>query len=238
MIPPLVSIITVVYNAVETIESTINSVLNQTIDCYEFIIIDGGSNDGTANIIKKYESKITCWISEKDNGIYDAMNKGINLAKGDFIYFLGADDILYDSEVLSKFRNFANNKFQVLYGDVIFKNQKVKYDGKFNDIKIVTRNICHQSIFYPRSIFKSYVYNTNYKIFADYELNLKLFKSKLFKFKYIPLTVAIFNDLGSSGSRVSDEVFEQDRMHIIWTHFPFWIYLYRIVRNAISKMIN
>ena len=97
---PLISIITVTYNAAETIEETILSVINQSFDNFEFLIIDGGSTDDTINVIKKFQHKIDYWKSEPDSGIYDAMNKGVKSAKGEFIYFLGGDDLLFNSNVL------------------------------------------------------------------------------------------------------------------------------------------
>ena len=98
---PLVSIVTVVFNGEKYLEQTIQSVINQTYDNVEYIIIDGGSTDGTVDIIKNYEDRIDYWISEKDKGIYDAMNKGINLASGEWINFMNAGDIFYDEKVLN-----------------------------------------------------------------------------------------------------------------------------------------
>ena len=97
-----ISIITVSYNAAKTIEQTISSVVNQTYQDIEYIIIDGGSTDGTMDIIRKYEDRIAYWISEPDKGIYDAMNKGIDVATGDYVYFLGADDRLVDANIIDK----------------------------------------------------------------------------------------------------------------------------------------
>ena len=99
---PLVSIITPAFNSDKTIESTIKSVLSQSHPRIEYIIVDGGSTDGTINIIKKYEDKINVWISEQDEGIYDAMNKGIKLASGDIVGFLNADDVYFADNVLKK----------------------------------------------------------------------------------------------------------------------------------------
>ena len=89
-----ISIVTVSFNAVKTIEQTILSVINQTYENIEYIIIDGGSTDGTIDIIKKYEDQISYWVSEKDKGIYDAMNKGIDIATGDYVYFIQSADVL------------------------------------------------------------------------------------------------------------------------------------------------
>ena len=235
---PRISVITVVYNAVATLEETILSVINQDFDNFEFIIIDGRSTDGTIEIIKKYQNKITLWISEPDKGIYDAMNKGIKLAKGDFVYFLGGDDLLYSNYVLNKISSSLKDKNKIYYGNVLFKTRNIIYDGKFSLLKIATRNISHQSIFYPREIFDKYGFDTKYKIFADYELNLKLYGNSSYSFDYMPITVALFNDEGSSGSNVLDSCFEMDRFDIIKNNFPYWIYLYRIYRNKISKTLR
>lgn len=232
---PKITIITVVYNAVATIEQTIQSVIGQTYPNIEYIVIDGASTDGTIDIIKKYQDKITLWVSEPDNGIYDAMNKGLKRAKGDFVYFLGGDDLLYSNSVLNNISNRLIDKNKIYYGNVIFKTRNIIYDGKFSSLKIATRNISHQSIFYPRGIFDGYCFDTKYKIFADYELNLKLYGNSSYSFVYIPITVALFNDEGSSGSNVLDSCFERDRIEIIKNNFPFWIYLYRIFRSKISK---
>lgn len=235
---PKISIITVVYNCVNTLEETILSVINQDFDNFEFIIIDGGSSDGTIEIIQKHQDKITSWISEPDKGIYDAMNKGIKIAKGDYLFFLGGDDLLYINSVLKKISSKLTDKNKIYYGNVLFKTRNVIYDGKFSSLKIATRNISHQSIFYPREIFDKYSFDTKYKIFADYELNLKLYGNSSYSFVYMPITVALFNDEGSSGSNVLDSCFERDRVEIIKNNFPYWIYLYRIYRSKISKILR
>ena len=235
---PLISIITVVYNCVNTLEETILSVINQDFDNFEFIIIDGGSTDGTIEVIQKYQDKITSWISEPDKGIYDAMNKGIKIAKGDYVYFLGGDDLLYITSVLKIVSSRLTDKNKIYYGNVLFKTRNILYDGKFSALKLATRNISHQSIFYPREIFDNYSFDTKYKIFADYELNLKLYGNSYFSFAHMPITVALFNDEGSSGSNVLDSYFERDRLEIIKNNFPYWIYLYRIYRSKISKILR
>jgi glycosyltransferase involved in cell wall biosynthesis len=235
---PKITIITVVYNAVSTLEETILSVINQNFDNFEYIIIDGGSTDGTVEIIKKYQDNITLWISEPDKGIYDAMNKGIQNAKGEYVYFLGADDVLIDEFVLEKVKVLFTNKFNIYYGNVIFKNRNQLYDGKFNAFKLVTRNISHQSIFYPKAVFDEFQYNTVYRIFADYELNLKLFNHKEFQFQFIPITIALFNDYGVSGTITIDANFEADRLSIIKANFNYLVYLYRVFRTKFALLLR
>lgn len=235
---PKISIITVVYNAKSFLEETIESVLSQNFNNFEYIIIDGGSIDGTLDIIKKYQDRITLWVSEPDKGIYDAMNKGIKHAKGEYVYFLGGDDLLFDNQVLKNVNSYLMDKRKVYYGNVLFKKRNVIYDGEFNLVKIVTRNISHQSIFYPKEIFEKYSFDTKYKIFADYELNLKLYGNSSYSFVYIPITIALFNDEGASGSNTLDLNFENDRFEIIKNNFPYWIYLYRFFRTKLSKFLS
>jgi glycosyltransferase involved in cell wall biosynthesis len=233
---PLISIITVVYNAEATIEETILSIISQKNAHFEYLIIDGGSTDGTLKIIDKYIKHVSFFVSEPDKGIYDAMNKGVSFANGNYIYFIGADDIL-SNNILKAVSSYLK-KEKVIYGNVFFKNRKTIYDGNFSQYKIVTRNICHQAIFYPRKVFTQNNYNTKYKIFADYDLNLKLFNSSIFKFEYVPLTIAIFNDFGTSGLNGVDHIFERDRLKIIRKYFPIWIYYYRLLRTVVSKLIS
>ena len=122
---PKISIVTVVYNGEETIEETILSVKNLSYSNVEYIIIDGGSTDETLNIIKKYEDKIDYWISEKDNGIYDAMNKGIKKATSEFVIFMNGGDTFFDENVLANIEKDLTNDFDIYYGD----NYKVKENG-------------------------------------------------------------------------------------------------------------
>lgn len=229
---PKISIITVVFNGVRTIEETIISVSEQTYKDYEYIIIDGGSTDGTLEIISKHQSKVFFWISEQDKGIYNAMNKGVSYARGEFIYFLGADDVFFDNYVLEKFSNYliGNNVF---YGNVIFKKLNKLYDEKFYSYKLATRNISHQSIFYPQKLLIENKFKEIYNIFADYELNIRLFNK--FKFIYVSLVVAIFDDTGASGSNTIDKNFEKNRLKIIKKYFSFQVYLYRILRSWAAK---
>src|SRR5438105_14705 len=117
---PRISIITVVYNNVANIEVTILSILNQTYKNIEYIVIDGGSTDGTLDVIKKYKDKISFWVSEKDNGIYDAMNKGIKVATGEWINFINSGDSYFDNDVLEKIMEaeyFNATSIDVIYGN-------------------------------------------------------------------------------------------------------------------------
>jgi len=233
---PLLSVITVVRNGEEHLERTIRSVINQSYDNIEYIIIDGASTDGTVDIIKKYEDLIDYWMSEPDSGVYDAMNKGVAIAKGDWVYFLGCSDILLDNLI------YIANKFKdgdaIYYGDVYMPKLHKIYDGKFSSYKLMLRNICHQSIFYPNKVFRKYSYNQKYKIWADYVLNVKCHEDKDFSFVYIPTLIAIFDDKKGISRNCLDSKVGKDRKQIIRSNFSKNLFLLFCARSALVKLLE
>ena len=181
---PLISIITVCLNSEKTIEETILSVLNQTYQNIEYIIIDGGSLDGTKKIIDKYKDKISYYISEKDEGLYFAFNKGINLVKGQMFGFVNSDDILLPGaiETLVKYYN-KNNNIDFIFGSVKkhwgilhgYKPWKIKYSWGFYS--------SHSTGFFIKKEAAKIVgpYNTNYKLSADYDYFYRMIVKKKLK---------------------------------------------------------
>ena len=151
----LISVVTVSYNAVSTIEQTILSVINQTYPNVEYIIIDGGSTDGTVDIIKKYADKIAYWVSEPDKGIYDAMNKGGLKTTGDFIQFLNAGDWLENEHVIEKIFKDWFKRVDVIYGDMIIRRSDGVYYAKAQDLSHFENDfpLFHPSTFIARSVF-------------------------------------------------------------------------------------
>lgn len=177
---PLVTVITVVFNGANTLEQTILSVINQSYKNVEFIIIDGGSTDGTLDIIRKYEHAIDYWVSEPDAGIYDAFNKAVTCASGDWVCFIGADDYLWDSDVLTNMAPSllqAIPKYKLVYGRVAIvstKQQLIYCVGEPWEIakskSSFTMPIPHQALMYHRSWFEQYgLFDTSYQISGDYE---------------------------------------------------------------------
>jgi glycosyltransferase, putative len=170
----LITIITVSYNAAKTIEDTILSVLNQTYPNIEYIIIDGGSTDGTLDIIKKYQDKISYWVSEPDKGIYDAMNKGWCIAKKEsHILFIGADDkvvSLPSIEFMKKYYDY------IIYGEVELHNRTFK--SICNWKLRLTNTIHHQALLIPKEIHIDPPFNLKYSTYADYDFNLRLYLGK------------------------------------------------------------
>nr|WP_305888590.1 glycosyltransferase family 2 protein [Methylomonas sp. SURF-2] len=211
---PRVSIGIVVYNGVAHIGSALRSVVNQDYKNIEIIVVDGGSSDGTLNILEEFSQYLTVKISEPDLGIYDAMNKVCSLATGDWLIFLGCDDVLLNT--IDKVVMKMNSPDVVYYGDVIFGSTGAFYGGEFSKRRLLKMNICHQALFYPKSIYKSYLYDLKYKWLADYALNIKLFGLGV-PFFYTNVMVSIYNDKG--GSSQGDADFEKARLSLIRSAF-------------------
>lgn len=204
---PFVSIIMAVYNAGDAVLKTIESISSQTWPNKELLIVDGGSFDGTLELIRKSEERVDYWISEKDQGTYDAYNKGIRLAEGNWLYFTGAGDTFTDEAVLEKLFS-PTPKGRFLYGNVLWGNTRKLYDGKFSKLKICRRNICHQAIFYHRELFRDLgEFDTRYRLLADWAFNIRCFGHSPAAPEYRNIAVARFNLDGLSATS-SDEVFE------------------------------
>jgi glycosyltransferase involved in cell wall biosynthesis len=215
----MISIITVVRNGISTIEETILSVINQDYNNFEYIIVDGISTDGTLEIIEKYSNKLN-FISEGDKGIYDAMNKGISMAKGDWIYFLGCDDILHEKTTLSDI--FSLNSYEaydVVYGNVLFRQSNKIFDGQFDYNKHALKSICHQAIFYRRELFDKFgKFDIKYRNAADYVFNMKVFCSGSERWKYVNVIVADYNETGASAT-IIDSVYQNNCFEIKYNNF-------------------
>lgn len=181
------SIICPSYNSSDCIRTLIDSVLMQTCDNYELIVVDGGSKDGTVEILKEYGTQIK-WISEKDQGIYDAMNKGINLASGEWLYFIGADDSLYNKNVLNIIQPLLNNSCEVLLCQIY--SPSIGLSKSVMTSKIRWKNIInHQGAIYHKKVFEEYRYSLEYRISSDYELNLYVWNQG-FNIKYSDIVFA------------------------------------------------
>lgn len=207
-----ISIITVCYNSVETIASTILSVLHQTCKDFEYIIVDGGSTDGTLGVIKRYESEFNgnlIWISEPDNGLYDAMNKAIKMAKSELVGILNSDDTFYSKTTISDIISFhSQNNIEASVGNILQKNKTGKII-RFYTSKLWNPNKLkfgfmppHPSIIFRRELFSKYGnYELSFKIAADYELITRFFLKYNITWKYsgITTTTMLIGGLSSSG---------------------------------------
>lgn len=230
---PLVTIITVTYNSGPSLRQAFDSVVNQSYQKIEFIVIDGGSTDGTIELIKEYSGKIAYWVSEPDQGIYNAMNKGINKANGELVYFLNSDDYFYNSNVVEAISKIyiQTDKPDVIYGDVIKYNKKQGITGRSGrkiGLKDVQKGrvINHQGIFMKRDLLVEHEFNEQYKIVADYELQVKCLIQKC-QFLYVDMEIAYYCTDGFSSQLESKQKIIIEKMDVIKKHCStsvFWRY--------------
>ena len=190
---PLVSIITVVFNGIKNIEATLLSVVNQSYKRIEYIVIDGGSTDGTVEIIKELETKIAYWVSEPDGGIYDAMNKGLERATGQWINFMNSGDRFASVDVLELF-NARNFDADILYGDAVIEYPTFQTYYERLPLKSLWRQMafCHQASFVRTSIMKEYRFDLNYKLSADFDFMYKAYTSNK-RFVYVNRLICFFD---------------------------------------------
>ena len=199
------SVITICYNIKDEIERTCESIVNQTWQDFEWIIVDGGSTDGTLDILNKYKDRVNIFISEKDKGVYNAMNKGIRLAHGKWLNFMNGGDTFYEKDVLEKVFKGKDYGADVLYGQCCVHNLDqstpiLTYPEKLDLYFFCSKGLNHQSSFIKKELFKKYgLYDENYKISSDKEKYL-LFISKKCLFLYLPFPIANFYRGGISGN--------------------------------------
>ena len=208
-----VSIITVSFNSVKTIEDTINSVLSQDFPEIEYIVVDGGSSDGTVNIIEKYQNRIGKWVSEKDRGMYDAMNKGIAMATGDVIGILNSDDVYMNTHVISELMALMEQKkAKVVFADLILVDQvddkKVLryYDsGYFHPDKFKYGWMpAHPTVFVRRELYEAVgQFSNTYQIAADYEMLIRILAIQRARYAYLPKPVVRMRSGGASTAGLS-----------------------------------
>jgi glycosyltransferase involved in cell wall biosynthesis len=229
----LISIITITYNADQYLERTIQSIMNQSDQDFEYLIIDGKSKDGTLQIAEKYKSRINKLISEPDKGLYDAMNKGLKNASGDFVWFMNAGDEINDKETVSRIRNVARESLpvsiDVFYGDTYFVNNEGEIQGlrseitphhlpkdlKWQDMKLGML-VCHQAFIARKSIAPLYMENN---LSADVDWEIECLK-RAKEVKYLDFVVAKYLIGGVSNKQLKRSLL--DRYEVLKKHFGFW----------------
>jgi len=244
-----ISIITVVYNNEDTIGQAIESVFNQSYLDVEYIIIDGNSKDSTVSIIQEYQNRLGYFISEPDNGLYEAMNKGVKVATGDVIGILNSDDLYQDNNVLSDIMNLFNKdkELDIVYGNLVYvkkeevnrvvRNWKSKeYYHKFFDNGNVPP---HPSLFLKKAVYQKVgLFNLEFKLAADYELMLRIFKNHNFKSKYINRLIIKMRLGGTTNQSFSNIVNQNKEILKAWKNnglkAPFYLMPLRILKRLIQ----
>lgn len=217
MTPPKISIITINLNNNNGLKRTIESVLIQENNNLEQIIIDGGSTDGSISTIKKYEIQFRKkgiplrWYSEKDNGIYYAMNKGINIATGTYCYFLNSGDFFLTQEATKKFEELNSNT-DFIYFNIRTNLRQITYPPKLTFLFFFRWTICHQAIFIRRSIFKEHGgFDTNYKLTADWVHLIENIGLRNATYEHINKTITFFQEDGISSMQTSQTQIKKER---------------------------
>lgn len=216
----LFSIIIPTFNASLTLPSALNSLCRQHYKDFEVIIVDGLSTDNTGSIVQQYNNDLQIsFRSEKDRGIYDAMNKGIAMSSGEWIYFMGSDDALHDSDVLKKIAGNISEGIDVIYGNSLWVPENKEEKGEWSFEKLLNQSINHQRVFYNRKLFGDFgLFNIRYPLAADHEFNIRVFCSGLTNWVYVDITVAVYNSTGLSSQRI-DEPFWDDWRSILVKNF-------------------
>ena len=209
-----ISVIIPTYNAAQTLQNCLDSIIKQTYRALQVIVIDGNSTDETVEIIKKNSGLIAYWRSEKDGGVYDAMNKGLNYVTGQWVYFMGADDVLLPG--FSAMAADLADPGAIYYGNVFAEGSKRL--GELTRYQFAKFGPYHPSMIYPATVFAKYKFNSKYKISADFALTLKICGDGSFRFIYKDHILANFNHTGLSG-RWIDAAFQNDKASLILNYF-------------------
>lgn len=226
---PLISIVTVVYNNVSNIEETIQNISSLTYPKIEYIIIDGNSTDGTIDVIKKYTSKIDVFITEKDLGIYDAMNKAIKYCNGDWVIYMNSGDRFYDYNIFNFFLD--NNDFKgknILFGSTSFVRNNQLYIIPPKNLKYIWRGMpmCHQSMFIRTSLLKKNPFNLNYTFASDYNFLYDIFLLDEKSVEKLNMPISIIRTKGFSETNSIKTYMEYSEISISKNSYKTFIYIY------------
>ena len=235
------SIITVNLNNKDGLQKTIDSVISQTFKGFEWIVIDGGSTDGSKELIEKYADHISYWVSEPDKGIYNAMNKGIRVAKGEYIEFLNSGDLYFNEKTLETVNRHLS------HSDIIYGSAIIRRDGK--DIRIhMQRDICsfydlvkkpinHQSSFIKKELFEKYgLYDERLRIVSDWKFFLEVVGIKKCSTKYLDKTIIVFDSNGISFTNI--ELREMERRLVLEQFLPKYIVDDYLIHMQLNELFN
>jgi glycosyltransferase involved in cell wall biosynthesis len=229
---PRLTVVTVVKDAAADLPRCLESVARQAYPALEHLVVDGGSTDGTVALLERAAGPRLRFVSGPDHGLYDAMNKAVGLAAGDFLLFLGADDVLRAD--LAELAPRLTDPRTVYYGDAWLVGARRRYDGPFDARKLAHHNICHQAIFYPRAALERHRFDLRYRWLADWELNMRCFSDPTLRLEHLPVIVADYEDRRGVSSTRRDLALERDYARLLFRHFPWPVAL----RAAALKLVE
>ncbi|MCV7235101.1 glycosyltransferase [Mycobacterium branderi] len=224
MTAPMFSIVVPTLNAAATLHTCLDSVICQTCGDFELVVVDGGSTDETLDIVNGLAADLGTRLVTHcgpDRGVYDAMNRGVGMATGSWLLFLGADDTLHEATTLARVAAFINEHqpSDLVYGDVIIRSTWSRWGGAFDlDRLLFETNICHQAIFYRRDLFAGIgPYNLRYPVWADWDFNIRCFSNPALVTRYMDIVVAHYNDMtGVCASKGADKEFRKRLPVFFW----------------------
>jgi len=218
-----------VLNGAQHIRGLLKSLRNHHHSGMQIIILDGGSIDGSQAIIREYEDIISHFESRPDSGIYEAYNSIREIASGEYLLYLGCDDLyMYEFQ---RDKNLFLNREAIYYGNVLMTKHGNIHDGRFSKFKMIRKNICHQAIFYPKQVYKKFSYDQRYPILSDYEYNLRLMGSG-YVFNYLDELIAIYSNNGISSG--GDKIFKKNKLKIILKYFGLIYAIFYMLYEAAS----
>lgn len=217
-----ISVVTINYNNKTGLSKTLDSIINQSYKTFEFIVIDGGSEDGSKELLLQNSNVITYWVSEPDHGIYHAMNKGIMKAKGDYCIFMNSGDSFYDLNVLENVVPFLDGT-DVIYGNTEYTDGKIRYSANEPPYLsfFIVNSFSHQSTFIRTELLKKYLYDESLKIVADWKFFLQTLILNNGSFKAIDLKISLYDANGISST--NKVLYEKERKQVLASLFPQWI---------------
>lgn len=247
MSSPKLTIITINYNNKEGLQKTIDSVISQTLKEFEWIIIDGGSYDGSKELIEHYAEYFSYWVSEPDRGIYHAMNKGVKKSSGEYLLFLNSGDYLFNQTVIEKTMSFFKTNIEdFIVGDVLLesgnKPEITRYTKMLSNniiYKLSFSSLPHQSSFIKKSIFEKYgLYREDFKIASDWFLCYDSIILNNASIAYIPLTISVFNEEGISSINKKLYIEEREKLLSETPHLKILLSFYRDNFELINAIQN
>jgi glycosyltransferase involved in cell wall biosynthesis len=236
------SIITINYNNAIGLKKTITSVLNQTWKDFEYIIIDGDSTDNSLGVIRSFQNQNLNYVSEPDSGIYNAMNKGIEMAKGDYLLFLNSGDYLYNKDVLLKVSDYftSNKSFMSGHLNYIKESKDVirEHPEKISFSYLINNSLSHPSTFIKRELFETYgLYNEENKIVSDWEFFLKAIALNGESFVKMPFIITVFDNSGLSSNSDNMNLVKSERKKVL-QHYLSTVYNSELDTFVFNQFLN
>ena len=221
---PKFSIITVNYNDVSGLQKTVESVVTQTHTNFEYIVIDGASQDGSAAYIEKNQHFFAHWISEKDKGVYEAMNKGLRWAKGEYVLFLNSGDFFINESVLEKVARKVDDSKAIYYGNLVFRSAKKEfirtYPKQLEFSYFLKRSLPHPGTFIRRTLFDAlFYYSEDYKIISDWEFFIYAICKANVSYQHLEETISVFNLQGMSNNPKNKALIEAEKAKVYQRYF-------------------